>query len=203
MKPKTYSPHYLSIEFGLDRATALRILKDVAPDEAAKGRGTYTTATFARALEAHHLNNASNNNDGNGDGTESATAGLTAARLRVTLANAEAKERTNALARGALVDAAGIVESIAPVFATIREVNLGMAGKIADALTPFTPKDRTAIFDIVHREVIENLKTLSDPETYAAMASASYVPPPPAAIDCDDSDDADDAAIANTEEAEQ
>jgi hypothetical protein len=200
MKAKTYSPHYLSIEFGLDRATALRVLKDVEPDAMEKSRSVYTTATFARALENHHLANASNN-DGNDSGSESPTSGLMQARLRLTNANAETKERANAQARGELVSASAVIDLLQPLFVIIKENNLGMAGKIADSLTPFTPKDRAAIVAIVHREVIATLTTLSSPESYAAMATASFIPAAPAESSTDDA--ADDAAIANTEEAEQ
>ena len=56
MKAKTYSPNYLAGEFNIDRQTAVRALRDVEPDgEIIKGRGTFSIATFARALELHRL----------------------------------------------------------------------------------------------------------------------------------------------------
>jgi hypothetical protein len=100
MKTKTHSTNNLAAEFDIDRVTAVRALKGVEPDETVSGRSTYSIATFARALELHRLANASNN-DGATDGT-SDTSSLMQARVRITLANAEARKRDNLIAAAKL-----------------------------------------------------------------------------------------------------
>ena len=130
---KTYSTNYLAESFEVDRASATRALRDVAPDlELTTGRPTYKIATFHRALEAHHLKNASNN-DGAADGA-SDTSTLTQARVRIALANAEAKERENKIASGEFVNGQEIIDLLDPVFATMREISLSLPGKVSDAL---------------------------------------------------------------------
>jgi phage terminase Nu1 subunit (DNA packaging protein) len=168
MKRKTYSPHHLSGEFQLDRQTVVRVLRDVEPDEVRAGHGTYSTATFSRALELHRATNVSNNNDGADGDSESPTASLTMARLRVANANAEARERSNAIARDAYVpveEAANIYEAM---ILTIREVLLGVPGKISDKLSFHAEQDRTQCHEIIRQEIYAALTTLADPETYVA-----------------------------------
>jgi hypothetical protein len=168
---KTYSINYLSEAFECDRASGTRALRDVAPDqEQTVGRPTYKIATFAKALEAHHLKNASNN-DGAADGA-SDTSSLTAARVRIALASAEAKERINAVASGAYCDVAAAVDTFAGTMAVMREIILSMPGKLSDALSAYCEEDRIKIFEIIHSEVIEVLTALSSPESYVAVGVA-------------------------------
>jgi phage terminase Nu1 subunit (DNA packaging protein) len=175
-------------------------LKDVQPDAMEKSRSVYTTATFARALENHRLANASNANDGSdgGTGSESASAGLMQARLRLTNANAETKERANALARGAFVSVETVANDFGAMASVIREVLLGVPGKISDSLTPHCAEDRTAVFGIVMHEIRECLTNLADPETYAA--SISKTPAPPNDADMGESDDNADITIEGSEQ---
>jgi hypothetical protein len=171
---KTYSTNYLAEAFEVDRASATRALRDVAPDqEQTVGRATYKISTFAKALEAHHLKNASNNDGGSGGDSASETSSLTAARVRIALANAEAKERTNAVVSGNYCDVEATVDLLGQAFATMREVLLCVPGKSADSLTPYCEEDRIKIFEIIHREVIAVLTALSSPESYAAVGVAS------------------------------
>ena len=161
---KTYSTNYLANEFQIDRAHAVRALRGVSPDaEETKDRPTYSIATFHKALELHRLANSSNANDGGDDG-DSATSGLTQARVRVTLANAETKERANLVASGLLVSKDEVARVFQNMTSIIRETLLSMPGKLADRTAG--EQDRTACFEIIHREVISCLTILSTPESY-------------------------------------
>jgi hypothetical protein len=51
-------------------------------------------------------------------------------------------------------------------YAIVRERNLTMPGKIADSLTPHTPKDRAEIERIIRLEVNETLNELHDPAKF-------------------------------------
>jgi hypothetical protein len=177
---ETYSPHNLSLKFDLDRATALRVLKDVLPDaERTKGRPTYTIATFARALEAHRLKNASNANDGPIADGVSDTQSLTQARVRITLANAEAKEHANAIRRGEYTLNEVAAGAFGLVTSTIREVLLNLPGKLADKISALRDDDqsqsqhRGAVFGILRDEIYAALEILATPATYVAAGSAA------------------------------
>lgn len=168
---KTYSTNYLAEAFEVDRASATRALRDIAPDqESIKDRPTYKIATFAKALEAHHLKNASNNDGGDG---ASDTSSLTQARVRIALANAEQKERINAVAAGGYCHVEAAVNEFAGTMAVMREIILTLPGKVSDALTAHCSDDRVRVFEVLHREVIEVLTALSSPESYVAVGVAS------------------------------
>jgi hypothetical protein len=157
---KTYSTNYLATAFEIDRATAVRALKDVSADqEQTRGRPTFKISTFARALELHHLKNMSSN-DGIVEGT-SDSSNLIAARTRVTLANAVSRERSNAIASGEFESIKKMGDMLEAWFHVFRERSLATPGKCADSLTPFTPKDRTAIYEILYREFHDMLLDLS------------------------------------------
>ena len=166
---ETYSPNYLARAFDIDRATAVRVVKDIEPDQQkTNGRPTFTIATFARALELHRLANASNN-DG-GTESASASASLTAARTRIAVASAEAKELANHITRGNFISRDVMLDLLTPTFLTMREIMLSLPGKISDALTPHCSEDRGAIFEIVNREVRENLENLASADSFADAA---------------------------------
>jgi hypothetical protein len=171
---KTHSTNFLAEAFEVDRASATRALRDIAPDEeTTKGRPTFKISTFAKALEAHHLKNASNNDGGSGGDSASETSSLTAARVRIALASAEAKERINAVAARNVCDVEAAVDTFARTMAVMREIILSMPGKLSDALTAYCAEDRIKIFEVMHREVIEVLTALSSPESYVAVGVAS------------------------------
>jgi hypothetical protein len=173
-KLKTYSTNFLAEAFEVDRASATRALRDIAPDqESTKDRPTYKIATFARALEAHHLKNASNNDGGSGGDSASETSSLTAARVRIALANAEAKERANSIAAGGYCDIEAAVYTFGQTMAVMREIILTLPGKVADGLTALCSEDRTKIYETIYREVVEVLTALSSPESYVAVGVAS------------------------------
>jgi hypothetical protein len=153
MKTKNYSPNYLSVEFALDRATVLRVLKDVEPDGTEKGRPTFSTATFARALELHHAANASNN-DGGAEGASDSSL-LTQARVRIANASATAKERLNDVEANKLVRIDGIAQVFGVVIQVLHQNILSLPGKIADSLTPHSPFDRGEIMRKVQVETYE------------------------------------------------
>jgi hypothetical protein len=182
---KTYSTNFLASAFEIDRATAVRGLKDVPPDqEQTKGRPTFKIATFARALELHHLKNVSNN-DGIVEATSDSSS-LVAARVRVALANAEAKERSNAIARGEFESIKKMGDMLEAWFHVFRDRSLATPGKCADSLTPFTPKDRTAIYEILYREFHDMLLDLSSEVFMSGMLEKRLAAP--AAADAADVD---------------
>jgi hypothetical protein len=151
---KTYSTNYLAEAFEVDRASATRALRDVEPDqETTKDRPTFKIVTFARALEAHHLKNASNN-DGASQGP-SDTSSLTQARVRIANANATAKERDNDVAAGLLCPVEAVASVIGVMLDVLRENLLVMPGKIADNLSPHSAIDRGEIMRKVQLEIYE------------------------------------------------
>jgi hypothetical protein len=155
---KTYSTNYLAECFEVDRASATRALRDVAPDqESTKDRPTYKISTFAKALELHHLKNASNN-----DGSEGAseTSSLTAARIRIANANATAKERDNDVADGLLCPVEAIAHDVGILVNVLHEHLLTMPGKIADGLVPHSPLDRGEIMRKVQLETYDYMRAV-------------------------------------------
>jgi len=179
---ETYSPHNLSLKFDLDRATALRVLKDVEPDEEkTKGRPTYTIATFSDALQLHRARNASNANDG---ATADGVASLTQARVRIALANAEQKEHANAIRRGEYTANAAAVDLFGLAISTMREVCLNLPGKIADRISALRDDDqsqsehRSVVFGILRDEIYAVLEILASPETYVSAGTAAAMSQP-------------------------
>jgi hypothetical protein len=165
---RTYSENYLASAFEIDRQTANRCLRDVAADlEQTKGRPTYKISTFARALEQHHLRNASNNNDGAaGSEAGSDKGSLTAARIRVTNANALAKEHANEILLGKYTDNETALHCFMLAISTMREIMLSMPGKLADRLATHSDKDRSSIFEILRVEIYDALTLMSTPQSY-------------------------------------
>jgi hypothetical protein len=158
---KTYSINFLAEAFEVDRATATRCLRDVPPDqEQTIGRGTFKIASFARALELHHLKNASANNASASD--SGGAASLTAARVRITLANAEARERENEVAAGKLCHVADVAGQFGLLISVFHEKLLSVPGKIADSLTPYTPVDRGKIMEKVKSEIFDYMRAVQD-----------------------------------------
>jgi hypothetical protein len=155
---KTYSTNYLAECFEVDRASATRALRDVAPDqESTKDRPTYKISTFAKALELHHLKNASNN-----DGSEGAseTSSLTAARIRIANANATAKERDNDVAAGLLCPVGAIANDVGILINVLHENLLALPGKIADGLAPHSALDRGEIVRKVQLETYDYMNAV-------------------------------------------
>jgi hypothetical protein len=183
---KTYSLNYLSEAFEIDRGVGVRCTRDTLPDlEKTKGRPTYKIATFAIALEAYHLKNASNNDDG----TVSDTSALTAARTRIAIANAEAKEHANAIRRGEYTLNEVAVGAVGLMISTIREGVLCMGGKTADRIsalrdtTNSQSQHRSAVFEIINEEAYSVLEFCKSPESYVAEGTAAAMaqPMPPVA----------------------
>jgi hypothetical protein len=188
---KTYSLNYLSEAFEVDRGVGVRCTRDTLPDlEKTKGRPTFKISTFAAALEAHHLKNASNNDGGAAAAAASETGTLTAARIRIANASAAAKEMQNAIIEGRYSDIETAVDCFTQAMRVMREVLLTLPGKLADHLA--AEDDRGEVFRILYKEVCEALTALSSPETYAAagikvaQAFMSRAAPPPAPKGTDD-----------------
>jgi hypothetical protein len=164
---ETFSPNNLAIKFNVDRATAVRILKDVEPDEErTRGRATFSIATFSDALQIHRAKNASNNDGSAAANGETSNANtLTAARIRIANASAAAKEMQNDILLGKFTDNETALQIFTLAMATMREILLTLPGKLADQLA--AEDDRGEVFKILYREVCAALTALSTPESYA------------------------------------
>jgi hypothetical protein len=155
---RTYSTNYLAEAFEVDRASATRALRDIAPDqESTRDRPTYKIATFARALEAHHLKNASNNDGADG---ASESSSLTAARTRIANASATAKERANDVAAGLFCPVGAIANDVGILINVLHEHLLTMPGKIADGLVPHSELDRGEIMRKVQLETYDYMNAV-------------------------------------------
>lgn len=175
MALKTFSTNYLAIEFGVDRATATRMLQTVEPDGTERDQPRYTTATFARALELHHAAaNAANNNSAPG-GSESATAALTMARVRITNATAEAKERANLLAAGLLTPIADVADAMGGAIEVLRENLFAVPARVTEQIKAHTPDDSRAIYKIVELSIYDQMRevTKAATEFMAGLAAAA------------------------------
>jgi phage terminase Nu1 subunit (DNA packaging protein) len=103
---------------------------------------------------------------------EDGGATLSKQRAKLAAAQTEKAEFQNALARGDFVNVNIMRRFTEVLFTNFREQSLSMAGKISDSLTPFTPKDRTEIYDVIHREVHEMLEEFSNPAGVLGRAIA-------------------------------
>jgi capsid protein len=97
------------------------------------------------------------------DATSGAGKSLSTQRARLADAQATKAEFNNAVVRGDYVKVSVMERYAGVLFTTFREQSLGMAGKTADSLTPFTPKDRAEIYEIIQREMRQMLEEFSDP----------------------------------------
>jgi hypothetical protein len=89
---------------------------------------------------------------------------LSQQRARLAQAQSEAAEFKNNVARGDYVSLALIQAALMAAFSTMREMILTLPGKIADALMPYSPKDRAIIDEILRSECFELLENLSEGE---------------------------------------
>jgi hypothetical protein len=154
---KKYSANFLATEFGVDRATAKRVLDQggIAADGKERGFSVYTIQTFSDALALHRSKNASNNADDNGAGGDASN--LTQARVRIANASAAAKERQNKIADGGLMPITDIVNEFGIVLQVLHSSLLVLPGKISDSLTPHSPFDRGEIMRIVQLETYAHM----------------------------------------------
>jgi phage terminase Nu1 subunit (DNA packaging protein) len=93
-------------------------------------------------------------------------AALSEQRSRLAGAQAERAEFENVRAMGGFVELEVFKRQLVADLMTTRERALSTPGKISDSLTPYTPKDRDAIHEIVKREIYEMLEDLSNPPAY-------------------------------------
>jgi hypothetical protein len=88
-------------------------------------------------------------------------AALSTQRARLATAQSERAEFQNAISRGDYVKLSVMKDGLIALFSVMRERTLTLPGKIADALQPFTPKDRAEIHDILRDECHALLEDLS------------------------------------------
>jgi phage terminase Nu1 subunit (DNA packaging protein) len=99
-------------------------------------------------------------------------AALSKSRARLAEAQTRRAEFQNAQTQGQYVEIAQMQRSLESMFLVMREIALGTPGKISDSLTPYTPKDREAIYQIVRGEIYEMLESLADPDGMAWQTAA-------------------------------
>jgi phage terminase Nu1 subunit (DNA packaging protein) len=91
----------------------------------------------------------------------------------------EAVSLKNAISRGDFVSLTVVKSALVSTFATMREQCLTLPGAVADSLTPFSPKDRAEITDIIRDKVYELLEGLSEAKINFAPARGKCVDNPP------------------------
>jgi hypothetical protein len=130
----------------------------------------YVLRDVVRGTVAHYQRRASGRS-GPDDGML-----LAKSRARWATAKAEAEERKNLAASGRLVDLELVGKVWDREFLNLRERFLSMPGVQADKLTPYTPKDRAAIHDILRDVVYEALNDVADGRTLAREAANGKTP---------------------------
>jgi hypothetical protein len=99
-------------------------------------------------------------------------AALSTQRAKLAAAQTATAEFRNAQTRGQFVKLSVMQRMLAGVFGVFREQSLTLAGKVSDGLTPFTPQDREAIYEVIRGEVYDMLNGLSDPNGMVAQAAS-------------------------------
>lgn len=89
--------------------------------------------------------------------------GALVAKERALLAREqrEAAQIRNQYARGELVSLDAIQKALEELFIGVREIALGTAGKVSDAVSTHTKEDREAVFTIIDEEIRAMLTLLS------------------------------------------
>jgi hypothetical protein len=106
---------------------------------------------------------------------QGADGGMTLAGERALLAREQREAATlkNQISRGDYVSLAMVQRKLVALFTVMREQALTLPGKCADALQPYTAKDRGEIWDIMHAEVCEMLENLSVVDVTSTRAKPS------------------------------
>ena len=100
-------------------------------------------------------------------------AALSTQRAKLAEAQTVAAEIKNAISRGDFVSLTLMKSALMSTFAAMREQCLTLPGSVADALTPFSPKDRTQIMDIIRDKIHELLEGLSEANIGVGRSSAT------------------------------
>jgi phage terminase Nu1 subunit (DNA packaging protein) len=95
-------------------------------------------------------------------------AALSTQRARLATAQAQAAEMKNAAFCGDLVSLSAVGKVWDRELSNVRERFLSMPGTQADLLTPFTPKDRAEIHNILRDVIYEALNDVADGKTISA-----------------------------------
>jgi hypothetical protein len=98
-------------------------------------------------------------------------AALSAQRAKLATAQTVAVERRNALDAGDLVYIGLVRRTLEADYGVMREIALGVPGKIADSLQPHSALDRGVIAEIVRLEIYEMLENLSNYENYPPVVA--------------------------------
>jgi phage terminase Nu1 subunit (DNA packaging protein) len=96
-----------------------------------------------------------------GRGTDGGAA-LAAQRAKLAEAQTAAALIKNSISTGDFVSLAVVKSALVSTFAMMREQMLTLPGTVADSLTPFSPKDRAEITEIIRDKVHELLEGLSE-----------------------------------------
>jgi phage terminase Nu1 subunit (DNA packaging protein) len=146
----TVGPDALAEWLGVSRATVLELARrEVLKPE---GRGRYPLRESIKAYCADLREKAA------GRAGALANPSLTAERVRVTRAQAEALEFKNAAARGELLPAADVESAWAAILRDVRAGMLAVPSRVSQRLGHLTPAD----LDTIDREIRDTLAEVSD-----------------------------------------
>lgn len=163
MKANKVSAAVVCDFLGVSNQTFATMIKDGIFERQLPSNG-YDLRAVVRACFAHSRRIAG------GRGGVDGGAVLSSARARQSIAAAEHAEFRNAIQRGDYVLSSLVEERLGSTFAMQREIALSVPGKCADSLTPFTPKSREGIAEILQIEMTTFLAELAEPHTYKARA---------------------------------
>jgi hypothetical protein len=154
---ESFSTNRIAQIFKIDRAVATRAIaeQNVPPAPGSKpDRPLYSIADFAIGLEAYRRGNQSPNNDGAAAENGADAVGLTAARIRITIANAESKERDNLIAAGKLIPIESLTAGMNIPIQIMNEWALTLAGRITPKVIDYCPGARqNEIHGVIEKEV--------------------------------------------------
>ena len=163
IKPKTKkngaSTHEAAQHVGLSDVSFAKLLNDGVVERQDRASG-YNLTTVRLACFKHLRSVAA------GRGGVNSGEMLSHERAMLAKEQREAVTLKNAIVRGDYVELPAFKEQFISDLSVTRETALSMPGKSADALTPYTPKDRDAIYKILQSEIYEMLGAMADPPAY-------------------------------------
>lgn len=151
MVPRLWSVNALSTEFGLDRRTVAKRIKDAAPAGELSGKPAWKMADVAAAL-AGSAGGDARAPDGDLD--------LSAERARKAKEEADKLEMQNAQLRGDLLAREDVDAAVVGAFARVRSRVIGIPSKVAPLIVGMeSPAEVEAV---VRRAIYDALRELSE-----------------------------------------
>jgi phage terminase Nu1 subunit (DNA packaging protein) len=118
----------------------------------------YDPREVTRGTVAHYMRRAA--------GRAGQDGGMLLAKERALLASEQriTAHLRNATTRGELVRLELVARKLEDMFSVLREIAMGVAGKVSDAVAAHTAQDRVAVYAIIDGEIREMLTVMSTPE---------------------------------------